>query len=144
LTGTGLFAASNTTPSACPQFIIPGGALPSIGRSFIYYIEMRCALTIPDNGKAPKDIVAPPSVQSEDCLRLNVYAPTGGMANKAVMVFIHGGGFQIGWIGTAIQNGTNLAAHQDVIVVLANYRLGGINPLQRQAKCVELTANEVR
>src|ERR1700744_5193021 len=86
-----------------------------------------------DNGKAPKDIVAPPGVQSEDCLRLNVYTPTGGATNKAVMVFIHGGGFQIGWIGTAIHNGTHLAAHQDVVVVLVSYRLGGIaSPKYRQ------------
>uniref|UniRef100_A0A3B5PTF7 Carboxylesterase type B domain-containing protein n=1 Tax=Xiphophorus maculatus TaxID=8083 RepID=A0A3B5PTF7_XIPMA len=61
---------------------------------------------------------------SEDCLYLNIYSP----ANKApdaklpVMVWIHGGGFVIG--SASSFDGSALAAYQDVVVVLIQYRLG--------------------
>ncbi|XP_044213363.1 cocaine esterase-like [Thunnus albacares] len=61
---------------------------------------------------------------SEDCLYLNIYTP----ANKAhdaklpVMVWIHGGGFVLG--SASIYDGSALAAYQDVVVVLIQYRLG--------------------
>lgn len=41
------------------------------------------------------------------------------------MVFFPGGGFQSGWIGTAMHNGSSLASNHGIIVVSANYRLGG-------------------
>lgn len=41
------------------------------------------------------------------------------------MVFFPGGGFQGGWIGTQFHNGTSFAKNQKVVVVTANYRLGG-------------------
>ncbi|XP_034032703.1 fatty acyl-CoA hydrolase precursor, medium chain [Thalassophryne amazonica] len=61
---------------------------------------------------------------SEDCLYLNVYTP----ANKApdaklpVMVWIHGGGFTFG--SASMYDGSALAAYQEVVVVLIQYRLG--------------------
>ncbi|XP_064651315.1 liver carboxylesterase 1-like [Lineus longissimus] len=62
---------------------------------------------------------------SEDCLSLNVYAPSGSSAvtakRKAVMVWFHGGGFHT---GQAMEyEGRYLAAFGDVIVVTSNYRL---------------------
>lgn len=39
-----------------------------------------------------------------------------------VMVWIHGGGFAIG--SASIYDGSALAAYQDVVVVLIQYRLG--------------------
>ncbi|XP_045165876.2 cocaine esterase-like [Mercenaria mercenaria] len=61
---------------------------------------------------------------SEDCLHLNIYVPRGinKTAPKAVMVWIHGGGFTAGQ-GTLI-DGSYLALQGDVIVVTINYRLG--------------------
>ncbi|XP_063336003.1 uncharacterized protein LOC134631523 [Pelmatolapia mariae] len=61
---------------------------------------------------------------SEDCLYLNIYTPAN-RANNAklpVMVWIHGGGFVLG--SASIYDGSALAAYQDVVVVLIQYRLG--------------------
>nr|KAG5699405.1 hypothetical protein BaRGS_008313 [Batillaria attramentaria] len=52
---------------------------------------------------------------SEDCLYLNIYT-------KAVMVWIHGGGFLAG--GAMGFDGSLMAVRGDVVVVAINYRLG--------------------
>lgn len=64
--------------------------------------------------------------QSEDCLYLNVYAPTGLApgARKPVMVWIHGGGFVIGSGSQVVYDARKLARQGDVVVVTINYRLG--------------------
>ncbi|CAH1785317.1 unnamed protein product, partial [Owenia fusiformis] len=60
---------------------------------------------------------------NESCLVLSVYTPTlNEKANLPVMVWIHGGGFQIG--SGRIPDGTALASLGDVVVVSINYRLG--------------------
>ncbi len=62
--------------------------------------------------------------QSEDCLTLNVW--TRGLndgAKRPVMVWYHGGGFGYGSANTPRLDGTNLAAHHDVVVVTVNHRL---------------------
>lgn len=66
---------------------------------------------------------------NEDCLYLNVWTPQTGAANKAVMVFIHGGGNQQGGAsevssGTQLYFGKNMAERGDVVVVTIQYRLG--------------------
>lgn len=60
----------------------------------------------------------------EDCLFLNVFAPsnTGPNTKLAVMVFIHGGGFTMG--NAPDEFASILAALHDVIVVGIQYRLG--------------------
>jgi para-nitrobenzyl esterase len=62
---------------------------------------------------------------SEDCLTLNVWAPSTahGSSKLPVMVWIHGGGFQAGASSEPRQDGESLA-HKGVIVVSMNYRLG--------------------
>jgi para-nitrobenzyl esterase len=60
---------------------------------------------------------------SEDCLKLNVWAPTGGKAALPVMVWIHGGGFVAGASSEPRQDGANLAK-LGVVVVSMNYRMG--------------------
>jgi para-nitrobenzyl esterase len=60
--------------------------------------------------------------QSEDCLYLNIWAPTGAR-KLPVMVWIHGGGF---FGGSGSQGGAdgNRLTRKGVIVVTLNYRLG--------------------
>ncbi|KAL0620567.1 Liver carboxylesterase 1 [Plecturocebus cupreus] len=61
---------------------------------------------------------------SEDCLYLNIYTPAD-LAKKSrlpVMVWIHGGGLMLG--GASTYDGLALAAHENVVVVTIQYRLG--------------------
>lgn len=61
---------------------------------------------------------------SEDCLYLNVWTPrASASAHLPVIVFIHGGGFVEGSGAVAVYNGTHLA-HQGLVIVTINYRLG--------------------
>jgi para-nitrobenzyl esterase len=62
---------------------------------------------------------------SEDCLTLNVWAPahTDPHTKLPVMVWIYGGGLNIGATSENRQDGQFLA-HRGVIVVSMNYRLG--------------------
>ena len=65
-----------------------------------------------------------PQPMSEDCLALNIW--TGASSAEAklpVMVWIHGGGFQLGSGSEPIYDGTSLA-EDGVILVTINYRLG--------------------
>ena len=63
-----------------------------------------------------------PVPMSEDCLTLNIWAPTG--ARKAPVFFwIHGGALTTGSSRDALYDGTKLAA-QGIIVVSLNFRLG--------------------
>ncbi|KAF3006894.1 hypothetical protein E8E13_011104 [Curvularia kusanoi] len=66
----------------------------------------------------------PPPVESEDCLYLNVYAPSGspGGNGRAVMFWLYGGSLQFGTAGLGTYDGTALADYEDVIVVTTNYR----------------------
>ncbi|TWW75560.1 Fatty acyl-CoA hydrolase precursor, medium chain [Takifugu flavidus] len=61
---------------------------------------------------------------SEDCLYLNIYTPANRPENAKlpVMVWIHGGGFALG--SASMFSGSALAAYQDVVVVVIQYRLG--------------------
>lgn len=63
---------------------------------------------------------------SEDCLSLNIYAPAGafnGAAPLPVMVWIHGGSFRWG-AGSWPGGEPFVLAHQGLVVVTINYRLG--------------------
>ncbi|KAM4614479.1 fatty acyl-CoA hydrolase precursor, medium chain-like isoform 2-T2 [Discoglossus pictus] len=64
-----------------------------------------------------------PSI-SEDCLYLNVFVPANREKNTKlpVMVFIHGGGLIMG--GASMFDGSALCAHENVIIVSLQYRLG--------------------
>lgn len=66
----------------------------------------------------------PNQAESEDCLTLNVWAPTEG-TNLPVMVWIHGGSFTSGSGSLAWYHGEHLAA-RGVVVVTLNYRLGAL------------------
>ncbi len=61
---------------------------------------------------------------SEDCLYLNVW--TRGLADgqrRAVMVYLHGGGFASGSGSSPLYSGVNLCRRGDVVVVTVNHRL---------------------
>jgi carboxylesterase type B len=61
---------------------------------------------------------------SEDCLYLNVWAPTRTSSKpRPVMVWIHGGGYLFGAASQGLYDGANLA-RRGVVVVSMNYRLG--------------------
>ncbi|NXP78335.1 SASB hydrolase, partial [Ramphastos sulfuratus] len=65
----------------------------------------------------------PPFQTSEDCLYLNVYSPAAVNKGKLpVLVWMHGGSFVFG--GAARYDGSALAAYEDVVVVIIQYRLG--------------------
>ena len=62
---------------------------------------------------------------SEDCLKLDVYAPAGAgpeNADRPVMVWIHGGSNT--WGFASQYDGSKLAQEQNVVVVVLQYRLG--------------------
>ncbi|XP_031196723.1 liver carboxylesterase 1 [Mastomys coucha] len=61
---------------------------------------------------------------SEDCLYLNIYTPADLTKNSRlpVMVWIHGGGLVID--GASTYDGVPLAVHENVVVVVIQYRLG--------------------
>ena len=66
---------------------------------------------------------------SEDCLSLNVWTPARAPgAGLPVMVWLHGGGFTFGASSQPEYDGRNLA-HQGVVVVTVNYRLGPLGYL---------------
>ncbi|XP_034942575.1 esterase FE4-like isoform X2 [Chelonus insularis] len=62
----------------------------------------------------------------DDCLFLNVYTPDLNKdAKRAVMVFIHGGGFN-GGSGDEDFWGPDFLVEKDVVLVTMNYRLGAL------------------
>ncbi|XP_047384592.1 liver carboxylesterase 1-like isoform X2 [Sciurus carolinensis] len=65
-----------------------------------------------------------PLTFSEDCLYLNIYTPAdlAGRGRLPVMVWIHGGGLVVG--GASTYDGLALSAHENVVVVTIQYRLG--------------------
>lgn len=58
----------------------------------------------------------------EDCLYLNVYTPAADEQKRPVLFWIHGGAFIQGSANE--YSGRALAAENDVVVVMINYRLG--------------------
>lgn len=61
----------------------------------------------------------------EDCLYLNVYAPSGGEPNKSVIFWIYGGSGFAGAVSDPTYDGSSFAAYHDIVVVAANYRVNG-------------------
>jgi len=74
--------------------------------------------------------------QAEDCLFLNIWTPAQSADERLpVMVWVHGGAYEIGSGSTPAYHGDNLA-RQGAVVVTINYRLGALGFLAHP----ELTA----
>lgn len=88
------------------------------------WTEVRDAIKVgaasPQIGSQGAPIVDVP----EDCLFLNVWTPAADGKKRPVMFYSHGGGFTVGSGGAPYQDGGNLAATWDVVVVATNHRLG--------------------
>ena len=82
------------------------------------------------NAKSPCQVVdewqrASLYPQGEDCLYLNVWKADDGAVNKPVLVWIHGGAFEVGGTVEPREEGTNFVRENpDVILVYIEYRLG--------------------
>jgi para-nitrobenzyl esterase len=81
-------------------------------------------------------------IGAEDCLSLNVFAPSGIEEGAAlpVMVFIHGGGNTIG--SARPYDGSAFVQEQGVVMVTLNYRLGVLGWLSHDA--LRTTADDAR
>lgn len=64
--------------------------------------------------------------QADDCLSLNVWTPAPDDAKRPVLVWVHGGAFQLGAGSLGVYDGTRLATATDSVVVTFNYRLGAL------------------
>ncbi|KAJ2931541.1 hypothetical protein H1R20_g5576, partial [Candolleomyces eurysporus] len=66
-----------------------------------------------------------PLTVSEDCLSLNIWAPSSFRPqNTAVLIWIYGGGFQFGASDLEVYNGRNFVRdNDDLIIVTFNYRI---------------------
>lgn len=118
------------------------------GVSVFKGVRYAAPLTAQDRFKAPRKLQSwsgvqdalaygAPSIQepggnlasvapSEDCLFLNIWTPATKPDGKkrAVMYYLHGGGFTIGSGSARGQDGANLARNNDVVVIETNHRLG--------------------
>lgn len=61
-------------------------------------------------------------VGGENCLHVNVFAPDDA-TNRSVLVILHGGEFQRGSNDDPLYDGRYMAASEDVVVFVPNYRL---------------------
>lgn len=67
------------------------------------------------------------AVMDEDCLVLNVWAPSGPREEALpVMVWLHGGAYTFGSSSQPLFDATSLSSRGDVVVVTVNYRLGAL------------------
>ncbi|KAK1976539.1 carboxylesterase [Colletotrichum cereale] len=83
--------------------------------------------------RSPSDFTMKPNKRftaDEDCLYLNIFAPSNATAESRlpVMYFIQGGGFQS--LSNANFNGSDLATFGNILVVQVNYRVGPYGFLQ--------------
>jgi carboxylesterase type B len=101
---TGVYNAT-TQPKACLQYTGP-----------LNQTDDWISTVLNDFDKQP---------DSEDCLYLNVYAPSGGRPNKPVLFWIYGGSGNAGAISDPQYDGSTFAANHDIVVVAASYRLNG-------------------
>ena len=69
---------------------------------------------------------AQPVRSSEDCLTLNIATPACDGGKRAVLFWIHGGGYRTGQGSIPWYNGAAFAKNGDIVTVSINYRLGAL------------------
>jgi len=126
---TGLMQGGIAVFRGVPYAAAPEGALrwrppqPAPQRAAVFAAELFAAVC-PQSQRVSPYLAGLP--MSEDCLALNIYAPAGAFNGEAalpVMVWIHGGSFR--WGAGSWPGGEPFAlAHQGLVVVTINYRLG--------------------
>ena len=77
----------------------------------------------------------PLAATGEDSLTLNLWRPVSSppASGRPVLVFIHGGGWALGWGSNPLLDGRHLARELDAIVVTFNYRLGSLGWMRHPA-----------
>jgi para-nitrobenzyl esterase len=91
---------------------------------------MRQAVAYGPSCPQPPNPLVTPGPQDEDCLSLNVFAPTSGR-RLPVIVYLPGGGFVTG--GSNAYDGQHLSENANAIVITLNYRLGALGFLSHPA-----------
>ena len=76
--------------------------------------------------------------QSEDCLSINVFAPSSPAppGGRPILLFIPGGGFQS---GNGIGDFAGIAGYEDIIVMSINYRTNSMFPNNPQTYLHQFT-----
>jgi para-nitrobenzyl esterase len=82
----------------------------------------------PQDRKGPFGGAKPGTSRSEDCLTLNVVAPSGERAGLPVMVYIHGGAYSVGSPADLPFRGVNFV-RRGAVHVTFNYRLNAFGYL---------------
>ena len=95
----------------------------------------------PDLVEAPQGPPAPP--MDEDCLYLNVTAPAGAVS-RPVLLWIHGGGFEMGHGPDQAGDGAAFAKSHGLVVVTFNYRLGRAGLPRRPGRVADRGARPAR
>ncbi|MEZ5512701.1 MAG: carboxylesterase family protein [Steroidobacteraceae bacterium] len=126
---TGLMQGGIAVFRGLPYGAAPEGELrwrppqPAPRRATVFVAE-DFGTVCPQSQRVSQNLAGVP--MGEDCLRLNIYSPAGafdGGEPLPVMVWIHGGSFR--WGAGSYPGGEPFAlAHQGVVVVTVNYRLG--------------------
>lgn len=89
---------------------------PACIQQFVGSAEVKAFTEYVFNNPAPEE--------SEDCLYLNIYAPSSPPPadGRAVMFWIYGGALEFGNAGQIYYDGSWFAGYEDVIIVTTNYR----------------------
>ena len=74
---------------------------------------------------------------SEDCLVVNVWAPSNRSRLLPVLLWLYGGGWQEGDAAQPLYNGRNLTSAQDVVLVVVNWRVNAFGFLGMRALAAE-------
>ncbi|XP_038208885.1 juvenile hormone esterase-like [Zerene cesonia] len=103
-------------PSGRQRFKAP---LPAAARTGIFEAVDK-GIICPQMAMSP--MLQQPLLMTEDCLIANIFVPDTTKDNLPVVVYVHGGGYILGYGNLFLHK--NLVKSKEVIVVNFNYRLG--------------------
>ncbi|MCB5910442.1 carboxylesterase/lipase family protein [Streptomyces pinistramenti] len=88
----------------------------------------------------------PQTPQTEACLTVNIWTPGPGGRARPVLVWLPGGSFLTGGADLPRYDGAELAAQENLVVVLVNYRLGALGflaPHEAEPATIEGTGTQL-